>query len=169
MGQTGSTPTGTTLAQQQAPLVSPHVGASGMPPAECPMHTSSPPPQPAVAQCPIAHDSNTLNPLNNMPVLGQNRAPGQTMDLPTQRTTSSIPRAAGSTYGPAGPTSGAAASNETPSRWEYPSPQQFYNALVRKGWETPEDHIDVMLDIHNFLNEEAWLEVLKWEARREGG
>ena len=102
-------------------------------------------------------------------MLGQNRAPGQNMDLPTERTTSSIPRAAGSAYGPAVPTAGATKPNDAPSKWEYPSPQQFYNALVRKGWETPEEHVETMVHIHNFLNEEAWLEVLKWEARREGG
>jgi hypothetical protein len=49
------------------------------------------------------------------------------------------------------------------SKWEYPSAQQFYNALVRKGWETPEEHVQTMVDIHNFLNEEAWQEILKWE------
>jgi hypothetical protein len=51
-------------------------------------------------------------------------------------------------------------------KWEYPSPQQFYNALVRKGWETPEEHVETMVDIHNFLNERAWMEVLKWEKRQ---
>ncbi|QRV88919.1 Cytochrome C/C1 heme lyase [Ceratobasidium sp. AG-Ba] len=132
------------------------------------MHASAPP-QPALAQCPVPHDSDAINPHNNMPMLGINRAPGQVLDLPIERTVSSIPRAAGSTYGPSGPTSGDAKPDEAPSRWEYPSPQQFYNALVRKGWETPEEHVETMVHIHNFLNEEAWLEVLKWEARREGG
>jgi hypothetical protein len=81
-----------------------------------------------------------------MPHLAQSRAPGQTLDLPTERTTSSIPR-------------------DSSARWDYPSPQQFYNALVRKGWETPEEHVETMVDIHNFLNEEAWNEVVKWEQR----
>lgn len=134
------------------------------------MHASAPaPPQPTVAQCPIPHDDNALNPHNYIPILGQNRAPGQTLELPVERTVSSIPRSAGSTYGPTGPTSGSSSAKETTSKWEYPSPQQFYNALVRKGWETPEEHVETMVHIHNFLNEEAWLEVLKWEARREGG
>jgi cytochrome c heme-lyase len=66
--------------------------------------------------------------------------------LSTDRTESSIPR-------------------DGSSKWDYPSPQQFYNALVRKGWETPEEHVDMMVLIHNFLNEEAWNEVLKWEKR----
>ncbi|KAI9278861.1 cytochrome c/c1 heme-lyase [Phascolomyces articulosus] len=72
----------------------------------------------------------------------------QQVDLPTERVISSIPR------------------EDKSSKWEYPSPQQFYNALRRKGWETPEEEIETMVDIHNFLNEEAWLEVLKWEEMR---
>jgi cytochrome c heme-lyase len=166
MGQSGSASASPTLAQQKNPLANPHSNATGAPPAECPMHAQAP--QPALAQCPIPH-SDAINPHNNIPSLGLNRAPGQVLELPLDRTISSIPRAAGSTYGPAGPVSGAAQPTEAPSKWEYPSPQQFYNALIRKGWETPEEHVQTMVHIHNFLNEEAWLEVLKWEARREGG
>lgn len=84
-----------------------------------------------------------------MPDLVQSPAPGQQIPLPTERVISSIPKVDGA------------------SRWEYPSPQQFYNALRRKGWETPEEEIETMVDIHNFLNEEAWNEVLKWEAMHE--
>jgi len=82
-----------------------------------------------------------------MPNLAQERAPGQTIELPLEREVSTIPRAKDS------------------SKWEYPSAQQFYNALVRKGWETPEEHVQMMVDIHNFLNEEAWQEILKWEPQ----
>ena len=107
--------------------------------------SSSPHPSEA-ARCPVDHGkSGELNPLNQMPTLAQERAPGQTQDLPLEREVSSIPRATDS------------------SKWEYPSAQQFYNALVRKGWETPEEHVQTMVDIHNFLNEEAWQEILKWE------
>lgn len=84
-----------------------------------------------------------------MPSLSQAPAPSQTIALPTERTESSIPR-------------------DHEGRWEYPSPQQFYNALVRKGWETPEEHVETMVHIHNFLNEEAWEEVKKWERKRTG-
>jgi Cytochrome c/c1 heme lyase len=96
------------------------------------------------AQCPVPH-SETLDPRNNLPVLTQERSPSQTTDLPTERTASSIPR-------------------DGVGNWEYPSPQQFYNALVRKGWETPENEIETIVEIHNFLNEKAWEEVQKWEA-----
>jgi hypothetical protein len=82
-----------------------------------------------------------------MPDLPQQRQSNQAIDLPLERTESSIPR-------------------DRSSKWDYPSPQQFYNALVRKGWETPEEHVETMVEIHNFLNEEAWEEVKKWEKRR---
>ncbi|KLO19015.1 cytochrome c and c1 heme-lyase [Schizopora paradoxa] len=79
-------------------------------------------------------------------------APNQRIALPTEREASTIPR-------PASPDGSAG------GVWDYPSPQQFYNALVRKGWETPEEHIETMVQIHNFLNERAWDEVVKWEKR----
>jgi len=91
-------------------------------------------------------EAQTLDPRNHLPVLTQERAPSQTADLPTERTASSIPRDAAGT-------------------WEYPSPQQFYNALVRKGFETPENEVETMVQIHNFLNERAWDEVRKWETQ----
>jgi hypothetical protein len=114
--------------------------------ANCPVdHASlsksaSAPPAP----CPVQH-SETLDPRNHLPILTQERSPSQTTDLPTERTASSIPR-------------------DGTGTWEYPSPQQFYNALVRKGWETPENEIETIVQIHNFLNEKAWEEVQKWEA-----
>ena len=81
-----------------------------------------------------------------MPVLSQAPAASQESLLPTERETSSIPRDDG-------------------EKWEYPSPQQFHNALARKGMETPEEHVETMVQIHNFLNEQAWLEILKWERK----
>lgn len=112
---------------------------------QCPVqHKNSP----NVVKCPVEHDK--ISPLNQMPDLANVRQPGQIIELPTTRTESSIPRDHGET-------------------WEYPSPQQFYNALVRKGWETPEEHVEVMVEIHNFLNEQAWQEVLKWEKRQYNG
>jgi cytochrome c heme-lyase len=93
------------------------------------------------------HQADGLNPANNIPNLAQAPLPDQEIPLPTERVISSIPRA----------------QTEDDSRWEYPSPQQFYNALRRKGWETPENAIETMVDIHNWMNEEAWAEVMKWE------
>ncbi|CAG8587766.1 8554_t:CDS:2, partial [Acaulospora morrowiae] len=98
--------------------------------------------------CPVIHSGDALSPDNQMPTLSQELLPGQKTILPTSRVISSIPKAHSS------------------ENWEYPSPQQFYRALVRKGWVTPEESIETMVDIHNFLNEEAWNEILKWERRK---
>ncbi|KAG1440265.1 hypothetical protein G6F56_011996 [Rhizopus delemar] len=118
-------------------------------PPGCPMHESAkePPKQTIPPGCPM-HKSDELNENNMMPNLNQVKQEDQSIDLPTERVISSIPKTKGSD-----------------DKWEYPSPQQFYNALRRKGWETPEEHIETMVDIHNFLNEEAWNEVIKWENK----
>ena len=121
----------------------PATSSSSAAPAQCPIsHEQSSKP----AQCPTKHESGGINPLNQMPTLSQMPAKQQLAALPIERETSTIPRDDG-------------------SRWEYPSPQQFYNALVRKGWETPEEHVETMVQIHNFLNEQAWQEILKWERK----
>jgi cytochrome c heme-lyase len=144
MGQTASTPT----PPPPAPAVNPA-------PAKCPVdHSTIPKSAPMAsatsstpAQCPVQHDAAPLNPRNQMPDLPQHAIyQNQVASLSTERITSSIPRDRG-------------------SNWDYPSPQQFYNALVRKGWETPEEHVETMVEIHNFLNEQAWNEVLRWESR----
>ena len=155
MGQTASSP----AAQSPAACPIKHNAApDAAAPAKCPIdHTSAPArcpidhpatphtSSPAPAQCPVEHAA--LDARNNMPTLSQMPAPNQSTVLPTERETSSILRDA----------EGA--------RWEYPSPQQFHNALARKGWETPEEHVEMMVQIHNFLNEQAWLEILKWERK----
>jgi len=79
--------------------------------------------------------------------ISQSRAPNQTVDLPFEREISSIPRG--------DPASG---------NWEYPSPQQMYNAMLRKGYtDTPQDAVESMVAVHNFLNEGAWAEIVRWE------
>jgi cytochrome c heme-lyase len=98
-----------------------------------------------------------INPRNMMPTLSQDPHPTQTVQLPTQRSISTIPKSASTDMDP------EAYGDKEDKFWVYPSPQQFYNALKRKGWETPEDQVPVMVDIHNFLNEECWQEILKWE------
>ena len=46
----------------------------------------------------------------------------------------------------------------------------MYNALLRKGYtDTPEDAIESMVAVHNFLNEGAWQEILDWESRFSAG
>lgn len=135
-----STPNPNTTTNNNIKNDIPHpMNMSGLtPPPGCPMHK--------------ADDTTTiddkLNPLTNMPELSIQKQPGQTIDLPTERTSSTIPRGDS-------PDAGV---------WEYPSPQQMFNAMVRKGkGDVPEDAVESMVNIHNFLNEGAWEEIKEWE------
>ncbi|KAF2712095.1 cytochrome C1 heme lyase [Pleomassaria siparia CBS 279.74] len=105
--------------------------------------TSSPPKQGFLSR---------LNPLNNMPFdLSNKPAENQSQSLPLSREASTIPKGDG-------------------SLWEYPSPQQMYNAMLRKGYtDTPADAVESMVSIHNFLNEGAWAEIMGWERRFSRG
>lgn len=48
--------------------------------------------------------------------------------------------------------------------WVYPSEQQVFNAMKRKGWNNVEEEsIPSFLQIHNSVNERSWNEILKWE------
>lgn len=112
----------------------------------------------------------TLNPLNRMPITPEQKvSANQSIVLPLARTISSIPKATGTATEAIAESSCPMGKGElkTPA-WEYPSPQQFYNALVRKGWETPEESVEMMVNIHNWLNEEAWQQVRTWEETHTG-
>ena len=46
----------------------------------------------------------------------------------------------------------------------------MYNAMLRKGYDdTPEDAVESMVAVHNFLNEGAWAEIVGWEQRFSRG
>ena len=46
----------------------------------------------------------------------------------------------------------------------------MYNAMLRKGYDdTPEDAVESMVAVHNFLNEGAWAEIVAWEQRFSKG
>lgn len=139
-------------------------------PAECPMHnkdvaSSAPARDTSTAavipsECPMSGGTNTLvadnktddiDPDNRMPPPNQRPAPDQPFSLSTERKTSGIPRAG------------------KDENWVYPSQQMFWNAMLRKGWRwQPEDiqqeDMHNIIHIHNANNEQAWQEVLKWEA-----
>lgn len=108
---------------------------------------------PSISPNQPSRTSFKLNPLNWMPFeLSQSRATDQRINLPLERTISSIPR------------------GDSDSNWEYPSPQQMYNAMLRKGFDdTPEDAVESMVAVHNFLNEGAWHEIEAWEERFSRG
>lgn len=124
-------------------------------PSECPMHAEK---RMNVSECPI-------NPNNQMPLeANQQPSEGQPFDLSKERQTSTIPK-----HNP---------TDEKDKYWVYPSEQMFWNAMIRKGWKwqdaiegkddpksekfTSQDMTHI-IKIHNFNNEKAWTEVLKWE------
>lgn len=126
--------------------------AAPAPAAVCPVKPKAQQQVEKPAVCPMKKDTadDTLNPLNNMPnYISSAKLPGQKIDLPTERTFSTIPRG----------------EDENEGVWEYPSPQQMLNAMLRKGKGDgiPEDAVESMVDVHNFLNEGAWQEILEWE------
>jgi cytochrome c heme-lyase len=87
-----------------------------------------------------------------MPPPNQQPSLGQPFPLSTNRVTSSIPKA-----------------GTESDKWQYPSEQMFWNAMLRKGWRWEEDAVKqedmtAIIHIHNANNEKAWGEVMKWEA-----
>ncbi|KAI9699894.1 MAG: holocytochrome c synthase [Bogoriella megaspora] len=158
------------------PILHPPPSSTATPPPSCPMHrstsasTSLTPSVPAGA-CPYnppapstshpqtpsttSRTLSALNPLNYMPSNLSQRPESahQRTALPLDRETSTIPKGDGSG-----------------TTWEYPSPQQMYNAMLRKGYtDTPEDAVEAMVAVHNFLNEGAWGEIREWERRFSRG
>ncbi|KAL2845322.1 cytochrome c/c1 heme-lyase [Aspergillus pseudodeflectus] len=112
-----------------------------------PPKSAAGPPQAPAAPEKQQSTLSKLNPLNYMfASISQERAPNQTLDLPVDRELSTIPR------------------GDSEGNWEYPSPQQMYNAMLRKGYtDTPQDAVEAMVAVHNFLNEGAWNEIVGWE------
>ncbi|CAL1535571.1 unnamed protein product [Lymnaea stagnalis] len=126
-------------------------------PSECPMGHGNNLNLPS--ECPMSRQEPSglltlegYNKDNMMPPPNQRPAPDQPFPLPTERVVSSIPKAG------------------TEEHWVYPSPQMFWNAMLRKGrWRWKDDEVsqndmENIINIHNANNELAWREVLKWEA-----
>uniref|UniRef100_A0A8C5R0Q3 Holocytochrome c-type synthase n=1 Tax=Leptobrachium leishanense TaxID=445787 RepID=A0A8C5R0Q3_9ANUR len=100
--------------------------------------------------CPMK-SKEAIDPSNMMPPPNQCPAPDQPFSLSLGREESTIPRAG------------------TANNWVYPSEQMFWNAMLRKGWKWKEDDLaqkdmENIIKIHNQNNEQAWSEILKWEA-----
>ena len=93
----------------------------------------------------------------------QTPQPDQRIRLETSRQVSGIPRGDGQeTAVPHH--QGEAATN----KWVYPSEQQLYNAMKRKGWSNiPEESIPVVLQIHNGINERTWKQIQDWEGTED--
>lgn len=101
--------------------------------------------------CPWLNKKNKnnpiLNPRNMMPEMPQSVAQGQKKRLSTDREVSSIPK-----------------TDSGDKKWEYPSPQQFYHALLRRNKSAEEDDMDSVVWVHNQVNEDSWRQVLDWES-----
>jgi cytochrome c heme-lyase len=103
------------------------------------------------ADVPEVYDvyGNRIDPTNMMPA-SPNQLPvaGQDAPLPQERVQSSIPKGG------------------TESTWVYPSPQQFYNSLVRKqkSDNVSAKEVELIVAIHNNMNEHGWNEVRRWES-----
>ncbi|OQR92367.1 cytochrome c1 heme lyase [Achlya hypogyna] len=112
----------------------------------------------AAGGCPVDHSQAGtsmagLNALNFMEPADQRVAPGQSAPLSTTRVASTIPMGS---YVPAHQKEG----QET---WQYPSEQQYFNAMKRKGWDPQERDMKVIVSIHNTINEKGWAEVVEME------
>lgn len=93
--------------------------------------------------------SQKIDPTNNMPsVANQQPSKDQMVPISTERVSSTIPK--------------GGTDNET---WLYPSPQMFWNALVRKNKSdgVAEKDMDTVIAIHNNMNENTWHQVMQWE------
>ncbi|KAF3351525.1 hypothetical protein BJF96_g8132 [Verticillium dahliae] len=128
--------------------------AAAPPPSSCPVdHTQHAAAAAAAAETQPKSFLSQINPLNYMfKDISQAPASNQAISLPTSREPSTIPRGSGD------------------GNWEYPSPQQMYNALLRKGYtDTDITAVESMVACHNFLNEGAWAEIVGWEDRFSQG
>lgn len=85
--------------------------------------------------------------------------------LSNEREISSIPRyymEGGAEEQPAS-AHGDAEASEADSKWVYPSPSQFYTAIQRKNHDAHAEDMNVVVPIHNAVNEEAWRMIRDWE------
>lgn len=53
---------------------------------------------------------------------------------------------------------------ENEKHWVYPSPRQFYTAIRRKNYDARAEDMDMVVPIHNAVNEEAWRRIVDWES-----
>lgn len=106
------------------------------------------------SSCPV----NTPASIEEAAKHAQTPRPDQRVPLRTERQISSIRRGETDDTGPH-----HQHDNEA-SNWVYPSEQQLYNAMRRKGWQNiPEESIPMVLQIHNGINEGTWGKIIEWE------
>merc|ERR1711964_885188 len=126
------------MNQNTTPAPPPAAASTAQPPSECPMHAQATIPQTWQSECPS--NPNAASVKDNSDVDPRNMMPPPNQrPSPDQPFDLPIERQKSSIP--------KAGTNET---WTYPSQQMFWNAMLRKGWR--------------WNNEDAWQEVLKWEA-----
>lgn len=123
--------------------------------------------EPGKSACPVSHGGDgggkkyknkdiynvynqKIDPTNQMPSrANQKKSPNQSVDLPTEREKSTIPKG-----------------GTDADTWQYPSPQMFWNALVRKEKTegANEEDITSVVAVHNNMNETTWKQVAIWES-----
>lgn len=91
----------------------------------------------AIEQKEAGCDSSKIDNNVNVPITN--------VDLPVEREISSIPRT----------------SHET--NWIYPSQKQFFEAMKRKSWNPEKQDMEVVVPIHNAVNERVWQQIMNWE------
>jgi cytochrome c heme-lyase len=110
--------------------------------------------------CPVDHGKRGPStpqynaPANDM-AFDHSVAEGQKIELSKTRTISTIPK--GDFTPSHQPSSGQ-------EKWVYPSEQQYFNAMRRKGYDTKEKDVPSVLYIHNAVNEQGWTKIKEWEA-----
>ena len=123
----------------------------------------------ASSECPVkgrAYSSSSLPAsIEEAANHSQFAAHGQKIPLSTSRVISSIPRGGGDTDDSSNVVEQTVPAHQPDNshNWQYPSEQQFYNAMRKKGYRPPIESIPSVLQIHNAVNERSWTQVCKWE------
>ena len=141
--------------------------------------TSSPPissspsktafePSQTSSTCPVSNESKGIPAsFEEAARYAQTPQPDQTIFLALERQVSSIPRGSGTLNDETVKVPDHQlmdSKSDTDPKWVYPSEQQMYNAMRKKGWTNiPEESIPVVLQIHNHINERTWNQILEWE------
>ena len=108
------------------------------------------------SKCPVTHKTaggDDSSDSDSVPAVGDyfpdaKRHPEQLKPLSTEPVHSIIPKG------------GDEPDSET---WVFPSPQRYYNAMKKKGWNPQEEEVPYIVSIHNAINEKCWQGVMKYE------
>lgn len=110
--------------------------------------------------CPVNHDED-IDKANLIPV-DLEKSNTEIKGLSAKRVQSSIPRSeAPSTDGES--SACPVKTKENTMNWMYPSETMFYSAMARKGNRPNPHDMELVVNIHNMVNEQCWVEILKWE------